>query len=196
MARKPTKKRAAGPAKTPSGSPSAKPPAKASGGRDGRSRKRAGETAGARAAAETPSAAAAGETAGAASASWEPPDWLPQLAAEKWREVVPQLLAAECVTELDRDRVEAYCLLYARWRAAEGFVAEYGSVVTIRSDKGVVKDTRPVPEFGIAKACLVEMRQLACLLGLAPLARKRITGGGDGDPAADELTAFLDGAPG
>lgn len=48
----------------------------------------------------------------------EPPKWLELLAVEMWKSVFPELLAndLDLLTLGDMHNMEAFCMVYARWR--------------------------------------------------------------------------------
>jgi P27 family predicted phage terminase small subunit len=99
----------------------------------------------------------------------DPPAWLLPAAVEIWKDIAPKL--AEVLHELDRVALAKYCQCYARYIDAETWMAEHGTTMTLRNDKGEVKSVAAVPHLGISVKMLAEMRHYEKQFGLTPLAR-------------------------
>jgi len=102
------------------------------------------------------------------------PEWLTEPAKLEWQRVLPELAKAGRLAKLDRAALAAYCQCYAHWQAAEQFLAEHGSVVVLRNDKGEVKGAVPAPQHTIACKMLDKIRAFSIELGLTPASRKRL----------------------
>ena len=90
-------------------------------------------------------------------------------ARQKWAAMVRDLRAANIVTRLDGDALALYCVLWARWVAAEKDVRERGEVLT--SDEGGQYQN---PYLAIANRALRELGRLAGEFGLTPSSRSRV----------------------
>lgn len=97
------------------------------------------------------------------------PSWLRPAAVEKWHEVGPLLLGV--LTRLDLEAFAIYCQCYAHYRDAQAWMAEHGTTMTLRNDKGEVKMIAPVPHVGVAQKMLAEMHKYEVAFGLTPAAR-------------------------
>lgn len=99
-----------------------------------------------------------------------PPDWMNHLAADRWRKLAPELVRHGLLTVLDLDMLEVYCVAYARWREAEGFLARAGTTVT-KSPSGYIQQ---LPQVAIARGAAEQMRRVAAEFGLTPASRSRL----------------------
>ena len=75
-------------------------------------------------------------------------------------EQVPRL------TPLALQRLEAYCVERARCLEAEAWIRDNGTVLTLRSDKGIVTAIREAPQLKIARQASAAALQLADKLNL------------------------------
>lgn len=98
-----------------------------------------------------------------------PPDWLSDLAREKWRELAPTLANQGLLTECDLDTLAVYCTTWVRWKDAEDALQGEGMTTTAQSGYQQVS-----PYYTIASKSQAELRALADRLGLSPSARTRI----------------------
>lgn len=82
-----------------------------------------------------------------------------------------------------------YCQAYARWKEAEEFITQHGSIVKTPSGYW-----QQVPQVSIAQTYLKIMNRFAEQFGLTPSSRSRIIAS-DGGPAnaADEMESLLGG---
>ena len=96
------------------------------------------------------------------------PAFLTPYAAEEWRRLVPMLIAAGLVAQVDHAALEGYCQAYGRWRLAEESVA--GPPVVLGSNN-VPKEN---PCIRVARTERKEMLRFAAELGLTPSARSRV----------------------
>ena len=98
-----------------------------------------------------------------------PPDWLLPVAADRWKELAPQL--ADVLTSLDLDALAKYCQCWAQYLASQKWMAENGMTMTVRNDKGEVKIISAVPHVGISAKMMTEMKHYERQFGLTPAAR-------------------------
>lgn len=110
------------------------------------------------------------------------PEWLLPAARAEWNRLMPQLEALGLLTGLDWAALAGYVQSFAHWRAAEQWMAQHGTVLTMRNDKGEVKFVQTVPQFGIAQKALEKMLRFGALFGLTPSDR----GGMNLAPTVDE----------
>ena len=81
-----------------------------------------------------------------------------------------------------------YCQAYARWKEAEEFISQHGTIV--RTPSGY---WQTVPQVSIAQTYLKIMQKLAEQFGLTPSARSRIVADSGKSPLEDELETILGG---
>lgn len=93
------------------------------------------------------------------------------------------------LTEVDMAAFAGYCQAYARWKEAEEFITQHGSIVKTPSGYW-----QQVPQVSIAQTYLKIMNRFAEQFGLTPSSRSRIIAS-DGGPAnaADEMESLLGG---
>ena len=60
--------------------------------------------------------------------------------------------------------VEAYVVELLRWRSAERWLADNGAEITIRDDKGIVKNVITSPQLKIARDASARVEKLAASL--------------------------------
>jgi len=60
----------------------------------------------------------------------DPPEWLDELARDKWRELCPLLQELGTLATVSLDHVATYCEAFSRWRKAELEIQKTGEVVT------------------------------------------------------------------
>ena len=95
------------------------------------------------------------------------------------------------LTVADLTAFAGYCQTYARWREAEEFITQHGSI--FRTPSGYVQQ---VPQVSIAQQNLKIMQSFCSDFGLTPATRARIIaagGGGDGTEADDPMEKLLKG---
>ena len=117
------------------------------------------------------------------------PAWLLPEAKKEWKRLAPALEAMGVLTMADLTAFAGYCQAYARWREAEEFITQHGSI--FRTPSGYVQQ---VPQVSIAQTYLKIMNKFAEQFGLTPSSRSRIIAS-DGGPAdaADEMENLLGG---
>ncbi len=105
---------------------------------------------------------------------------------EKFLDLAPRLSRNGILTELDVDGLTAYCVIYARWVEAEGFIKTLGPIVETTAGNMIQN-----PYLSIANRCLEQMNRIAGEFGLTPSSRARLKG--DTAPPDDPLEQELFG---
>ena len=115
--------------------------------------------------------------------------WLEPEAKKEWRRLAKQMEAIGILTEVDMAAFAGYCQAYARWKEAEEFITQHGTIVKTPSGYW-----QQVPQVSIAQTYLKIMNRFAEQFGLTPSSRSRIIAS-DGEPAnaADEMESLLGG---
>ena len=117
------------------------------------------------------------------------PDWLLPEAKKEWKRLAPALEAMGVLTMADLMAFAGYCQAYARWREAEEFISQHGSI--FKTPSGYVQQ---VPQVSIAQQNLKIMQSFCSDFGLTPATRSRIiAAGGDSENAEDPMEALLNG---
>jgi len=118
------------------------------------------------------------------------PSWLTDEAKVVWRRMVPELRVMGVLTAADGDALAAYCQTFARWKAAEEFLAKHGEVYPLKDDQGRIRCMQQFPQVSISRNLLHLLRNYQREFGLTPSARSRIAvGGGAAEPS--EFDRFL-----
>ena len=99
----------------------------------------------------------------------ECPDWLMPEAQEEWKRLAPALDAMGILTEADISAFQGYCQAYARWREAEDFMTQHGTI--FKTPSGYVQQ---LPQVSIAAQSLKIMQSFCTEFGLTPASRARI----------------------
>ena len=117
------------------------------------------------------------------------PKWLEPEAKKEWRRLAKQMEALGILTEVDMAAFAGYVQAYARWKEAEEFISQHGTIVKTPSGYW-----QQVPQVSIAQTYLKIMNKFAEQFGLTPASRSRIiAGNGDGGSNTDEMEALLGG---
>lgn len=110
------------------------------------------------------------------------PTWLLPEAKREWKRLAPSLEAMGVLTPWDVENFAAYCQAYARWKEAEEFITQHGSI--FKTPSGYVQQ---VPQVSIAQQNLKIMQSLGGEFGLTPATRSRIiAANGDNGTASDD----------
>ena len=111
------------------------------------------------------------------------PTWLEPEAKKEWKRLAPSLEAMGVLTQADLTAFAGYCQAYARWKEAEEFISQHGSI--FQTPSGYVQQ---VPQVSIAQQNLKIMQSFCSEFGLTPATRARIiaNGGGKDDASSDD----------
>lgn len=113
-------------------------------------------------------------------ATSDPPGWLEGVALERWTVLAPELEALGLLSVIDGDALAAYCQVWARWKAAEQAIVQFGQVIKTpekrNKDGAVVSGGYPVqsPYIGIANKALAHVRAFEGEFGMTPSSRSRV----------------------
>lgn len=116
------------------------------------------------------------------------PKWLEPEARKEWRRLSKQMEEIGILTEVDMAAFASYCQAYARWKEAEEFITQHGTIV--RTPSGY---WQTVPQVSIAQQYLKIMNKIAEQFGLTPASRSRIIAGGTEKKGGDEMEDLLEG---
>lgn len=116
------------------------------------------------------------------------PKWLEPEAKKEWRRLAKQMEQLGILTEVDVAAFAGYCQAYARWKEAEEFITQHGSIVKTPSGYW-----QQVPQVSIAQNYLKIMNRFAEQFGLTPSSRSRIIAEDSVSGPADEMEALLGG---
>ena len=117
------------------------------------------------------------------------PAWLEPEAKKEWKRLAPTLEAAGVLTMADITAFAGYCQAYARWREAEEFITQHGSI--FKTPSGYVQQ---VPQVSIAQQNLKIMQSFCAEFGLTPSTRTRIAVANDSSVEDDPMEKLLKGA--
>ena len=92
------------------------------------------------------------------------------------------------LTEMDMAAFAGYCQAYARWKEAEEFISQHGTM--IRTPNGYLQQ---VPQVSIAQTTMKIMLRFCEQFGLTPSARSRIVAGDGSMEPTDEMERLLGG---
>ena len=117
------------------------------------------------------------------------PTWLEAEAKKEWRRLAPSLEAMGVLTSVDITAFSGYCQAYARWKEAEEFISQHGSI--FQTPSGYVQQ---VPQVSIAQQNLKIMQSFCSEFGLTPATRSRIiANSGEGTDESDPMEKLLKG---
>ncbi len=117
------------------------------------------------------------------------PDWLMPEAKKEWKRLAPSLIAMGILTDHDMEAFAGYCQAYARWREAEEFLSQHGTI--FKTPSGYVQQ---VPQVSIAQQNLKIMQSFCAEFGLTPASRARLYAqNGDKSDTDDPMENVLRG---
>lgn len=119
------------------------------------------------------------------------PTWLEPEAKKEWKRLAPSLEAMGVLTQADLTAFAGYCQAYARWKEAEEFISQHGSI--FQTPSGYVQQ---VPQVSIAQQNLKIMQSFCSEFGLMPATRARIIANGcgkDDGSSDDPMESLLKG---
>ena len=102
------------------------------------------------------------------------PAWLEPEAKKEWKRLAPALESMGVLTSVDISAFAGYCQAYARWKEAEEFITQHGSI--FQTPSGYVQQ---VPQVSIAQQNLKIMQSFCTEFGLTPATRSRIVANGN-----------------
>lgn len=108
--------------------------------------------------------------------------WLEDEAKKEWKRMCKQLEQLGILTEIDMAAFAGYCQAYARWKEAEEFITQHGTIVKTSSGYW-----QQVPQVSIAQTYLKIMNKFCEQFGLTPSARSRIVADTAEDKESDEM---------
>ena len=114
------------------------------------------------------------------------PSWLEEEAKKEWKRMGKMLEQMGLLTEMDMAAFAGYCQAYARWKEAEEFITQHGTM--IRTPNGYLQQ---VPQVSIAQTNLKIMLKFCEQFGLTPSARSRIMAGESSVDHADAMEQLL-----
>ena len=116
------------------------------------------------------------------------PSWLEDEAKKEWKRMAKVLEQMGLLTEMDMAAFAGYCQAYARWKEAEEFITQHGSIVKTPSGYW-----QQVPQVSIAQTYLKIMNRFAEQFGLTPSSRSRIIAEDSSGGTVDEMETLLGG---
>lgn len=116
------------------------------------------------------------------------PAWLEDEAKKEWKRMAKQLEHLGILTEIDMAAFAGYCQAYARWKEAEEFITQHGTIVKTPSGYW-----QQVPQVSIAQQYMKQMTKLCEQFGLTPASRSRIVADTKRNEYIDEMDAILGG---
>ena len=114
------------------------------------------------------------------------PAWLEEEAKREWKRMGKILEQLGLLTEMDMAAFAGYCQAYARWKEAEEFITQHGTM--IRTPNGYLQQ---VPQVSIAQTNLKIMLKFCEQFGLTPSARSRMTADSGGTDVVDPMELIL-----
>lgn len=116
------------------------------------------------------------------------PDWLEDEAKAEWERMSTVLENMGMLTDMDMVAFAGYCQAYARWKEAEEFLSQHGSIV--RTPNGYLQQ---VPQVSIAQTNLKIVLKFCEQFGLTPSSRSRIVADKSVEEITDEMEKLLRG---
>lgn len=114
------------------------------------------------------------------------PKWLEPEAKKEWRRLAKQMEEIGILTQVDMAAFAGYCQAYARWKEAEEFISQHGTIV--KTPSGYYQQ---LPQVSIAQTYLKIMNRFAEQFGLTPASRSRIVAADSSKDTEDEMEKLL-----
>lgn len=105
---------------------------------------------------------------------------------KEWKRMAGQMEKLGILTEIDMAAFAGYCQAYARWKEAEEFITQHGTIVKTPSGYW-----QQVPQVSIAQTYLKIMNRFCEQFGLTPSSRSRIVAEGGEDKESDTMELLL-----
>ena len=115
------------------------------------------------------------------------PKWLEPEAKKEWRRLAKQMESEGVLTDIDMAAFASYCQAYARWKEAEEFLTQHGTVVQTPSGYW-----QQLPQVSIAQTYNKIMTKIATEFGLTPSSRSRIVANDDEKSREDEVENLIE----
>lgn len=127
----------------------------------------------------------------------EPPEWMRENAAERFREVCGQLDSLGALAETDLGLVQRYACVYGRWLDAERALAESPDTIhfaRLTNRAGQPASSVAVPALAQLNKCADQLAKMESALGLTPTERTRLPATRDPGPPdpMEELLARME----
>lgn len=103
------------------------------------------------------------------------PKHLGEVAAAKWKQLLPLLQQVRLMTRADIDALARYCDTFEWWLATRATLKKDGDTYPILNDGGEIKYIAQRPEVSIAHKLAQQLRQLEQDFGLSPAARASLS---------------------
>ncbi len=116
------------------------------------------------------------------------PKWLEPEAKKEWKRLAKQMESIGILTDVDMAAFASYCQAYARWKEAEEFLTQHGTIVKTPSGYW-----QQVSQVSIAQTYNKIMTKIATEFGLTPSSRSRIIAGDGEKGSGDEMEDILGG---
>jgi P27 family predicted phage terminase small subunit len=117
----------------------------------------------------------------------EPPAHLDERARSKFAELAAMLARCGVMTELDRDALARYCVIWCRWVDAEAEIKRKGPIV--KTEAGNIIHS---PYLAVANRSHRQLAQLEGEFGLTPSSRSRVRASPPPAAGASEADKYFD----
>lgn len=114
------------------------------------------------------------------------PQWLAEEAKLEWGRLADKMVNLGTLSEMDMAAFAGYCQSYARWKEAEEFIEQHGTIVKTPSGYW-----QQVPQVSIAQTNLKIMLKFCSEFGLTPSSRSRMIAGDVKEATVDEMEFLL-----
>lgn len=103
-----------------------------------------------------------------------------------WAEVA-EWMVGRADGPVDAELLRAWCRSVVELREAEAWVAEHGTVMTVRDDKGNVRSSTTAPKYAQVRALRADLVRLAEAMGVAGKVRRATPVAGASGPSKLEV---------
>ena len=110
-------------------------------------------------------------------------------ARKAWRRLSRQLKDMGVISAIDLDALEAYCVVFDRWREAEKELRKTGPVIVNPQTNWF----EPSPYLRVVDNCLKQMRAYMTELGITPSSRSRVRAIKPKEETGDGIDKYLFG---
>lgn len=116
------------------------------------------------------------------------PKWLEPDAKKEWKRLAKQMEEIGILTQVDMTAFAGYCQSWARYKEAEEFISQHGTIV--KTPSGYYQQ---IPQVSIAQTYLKIMNRFCEQFGLTPAARSRIVASDSSSASVDDMDELLGG---